>query len=298
MSFPTRSQIYKDPIWKIKDVVARPSLDTFYQVDFSFSKYNKWLKGDPTASGKRSGSFTWDRFRSDQNLANGSTRVEGSDFMRKMSLLCSEAEIPGTSYLTEETVSDHQGISEAFPILRQFPPLNLTFYLDYSHVVLEVIETWMKFINPIYSDDKQLNAYSRFNYPEDYKERIHLTKYERDWAKPNPRDPNSSIANNSSLMSQYEFVNCWPQNLTSMRLNYGGSNVLKVQVQFSYDRFFTKFALPDSRPMVEDVAQGIVDSKLVKVLRGQGNRNIFLNRNRGGGGKRQWDGNWFGNLGK
>ena len=290
MSFPTRSQIYKDPIWKIKDVVARPSLDTFYQVDFSFSKYNNWLKGDPTASGKRGGGNL--RYLANQNLASGSTRVEGSDFMRKMSLLCSEAEIPGTSYLTEETVSDHQGISEAFPTLRQFPPLNLTFYLDYSHVVLEVIETWMRFINPIYSDDKQLNAYSRFNYPEDYKERIHLTKYERDFLK------DGGKSNSSSLISQYEFVNCWPQNLTSMRLNYGGSNVLKLQVQFSYDRFFTQFALPDSRPMVQDVAQGIVDSKLVKVLRGQGNKNILLNRNRGGGGKRKWDGSWFGNLGK
>ena len=40
-------------------------------------------------------------------------------------------------------------------------------------------------------------------------------------------------------MTQYEFVNVWPSNLTSMRVAYGDSNVLKCNVQFAYDRFFT-----------------------------------------------------------
>ena len=42
-------------------------------------------------------------------------------------------------------------------------------------------------------------------------------------------------------MTQYEFVNCWPTNVTSMRVAYGDSNVLKCNVQFAYDRFFTEF---------------------------------------------------------
>ena len=270
--FPKPGQIFKKSTREISQTLGRPSLDTLYQVLFSFGNFQTWLEG----------------FGEDE----GYKRTQGRGFREKLSLLCAEAEIPGTSFQTSLAVGHHQGIQEEFPNLRTFPPLNLTFYVDADHVVLEIFESWMTYINPITNAKRSVNAYGRFNYPEDYKERIHLTKYERDFlkdgGKPNP----------SSLMSQYEFVNCWPQNLTSMRLNYGGSNVLKVQVQFSYDRFFTKFALPDSRPMVEDVAQGIVDSKLVKVLRGQGNRNILLNRNRGGGGKRKWDGSWFGNLGK
>ena len=42
-------------------------------------------------------------------------------------------------------------------------------------------------------------------------------------------------------MTQYEFVNVWPQNLTSMRVAYGDSNVLRCNIQFAYDRFFTSF---------------------------------------------------------
>ena len=39
-------------------------------------------------------------------------------------------------------------------------------------------------------------------------------------------------------MTSYEFVNVWPTNLTSMRVAYGDSNVLRCNVQFAYDRFF------------------------------------------------------------
>ena len=45
MSFPTRGQIFQDRVDKIRDTVARPSLDTFYEVNFSFGKYKTWLRG-------------------------------------------------------------------------------------------------------------------------------------------------------------------------------------------------------------------------------------------------------------
>ena len=51
-------------------------------------------------------------------------------------------------------------------------------------------------------------------------------------------------------MSQYEFVNVFPTNLTSMRVNYGSSAVVKVSVQLAYDRFFTKFSVIDTNEMV------------------------------------------------
>ena len=94
-------------------------------------------------------------------------------------------------------------------------------------VILEVLETWMSYINPIFTNKRQLNAYSRFNYPEDYKEIIHLTKFERDTFLDNPQ------ADYKSTMTTYEFVNVWPTNLTSMRVAYGNSNVLKCSVTLS-----------------------------------------------------------------
>ena len=111
-------------------------------------------------------------------------------------------------------------------------------------VVLEVLEKWMTYINPISTNKRDLNAYGRFNYPDDYKEIIHLTKFERDTFK-NPKPP-FRRPDYQSRLTTYEFVNVWPTNLTSMRVAYGDSNVLRCSVQLAYDRFFADFGYNDT----------------------------------------------------
>ena len=229
--FPRRSDIFRPDMKDIRDTVARPSLDTFYQVTFSFGKTNIWL-----------GSDGFRQFSGSSIPLPSNKRSQGRTFKEKMSILCTEAEIPGTTFQTDLAVGHHQGIQEEFPNLRTFPPLNLTFYLDADMVVLEVLEKWMTYINPIRKNDKRsLNAYGRFNYPEDYKEIIHLTKFERDTFI-----DRQNLTEYQSRLSTYEFVNVWPTNLTSMRVAYGDSNVLKCSVQLAYDRFFTDFGYEDT----------------------------------------------------
>jgi len=104
VSFPKESELEPKNMLDIRDPVSRVSLDTFYQVSFSFGNNDKWFK---------------------QSVSSGSKRAAGAGFQQKMSLLCTQAEIPGTSYLTTQAVGHHQGIQEIFPTLRQFPPLNL-----------------------------------------------------------------------------------------------------------------------------------------------------------------------------
>ena len=235
MSFPTRGQIFQDRVDKIKSTVARPSLDTFYEVNFSFGKYQTWLRGE--TPGKR--------------------RTQGADFMQKMKLMCTQAEIPGTSFVESSVTGHHQGITEAFPNLRNFPPLDLVFYADADHVILEVLESWMSYINPIFdSGIRNSNAFTRFNYPEDYKETIHLTKFERDTFIRESRN-----ASYQSNMTSYEFVNVWPIDLSSMRVAYGDSNVLRCNIKFAYDRFFTSFNYKDIQKQVVNTPNGIVNSK-------------------------------------
>ena len=210
--FPRKGQIFQGNIRDVRDSVARPSLDTLYQVDFSFGNWEMWL-------GKN---------------YSGENRVQGKDFMQKMSILCTQAELPGTQYQMSTATGHHQGIVEEFPDLRNFPPLNLVFYCDADQIILEVFESWMSFINPVNTEQRDMSAFTRFNYPEDYKEIIHITKFEKDsFIK------HSRATNYISSMTQYEFVNVWPSNLTSMRVAYGDSNVLKCNIQFAYDRFFT-----------------------------------------------------------
>ena len=216
--FPRRSDIFgsssnpsKNSILEIRDSLGRVSLDALYQVTFSFGKSSTWLEGDEP----------------------GKNRTRGTDFKRKMSLLCTQAEIPGTSFTTDLAVGHHQGIQESFPNLRNFPPLNLTFYCDADMVILEVLERWMSFINPV-KNKRDYAAFSRFEYPEDYKEILHVTKFERDTFS-------EKKGSYQSGMAQYEFVNVWPTDLTSMRVAYGEPNVLQCSVQFAYDRFFSSF---------------------------------------------------------
>ena len=215
--------------------------------------------------------------------------------------MCTEAELPGTSFQTSLAVGHHQGIQEEFPNLRTFPPLNLTFYLDSDHVILEVLETWMTFINPIQKGMKRnLNAFGRFNYPEDYKEILHITKFEKDTFIDQPQRSRNNLERGlspvprdktQSKLTSYEFVNVWPTNLASMRVAYGDSAVLRCSVQLAYDRFFTKFHYDDSLSSVENTPfEGLSNDPPKKpwwlnerIPRGQGGLRLGATTRRQGG---------------
>ena len=233
---------------EIKETVQRVSLDTLYQVTFSFGKFQNWLEG----FGDR----------------DGFKRTQGRGFREKMSIMCTEAEIPGTSFQTSLAVGHHQGIQEEFPNLRTFPPLNLVFYVDADHVVLEILESWMTYINPLSTAKRNVNAYGRFNYPETYKEILHVTKFENDFLV-NEIDEERILNTESDIVAEkieirkpttklltYEFINVWPTNLTSMRVAYGNSNVLRCSVQFAYDRYFTDYNYDQAHGIVLDDGTG------------------------------------------
>ena len=239
--FPRKKDIFQKTTRDLQNVVGRPSFDTQFQVIFSFGNYQRWLE---EAGG---------------DIARA--RTSGLDFKEKMSIMCTEAELPGTTFQTSLAVGHHQGIQEEFPNLRTFPPLNLTFYLDADHVILEVLETWMTFINPITNNKRNLNAFGRFHYPEDYKEIMHITKFEKDTFVDQPKRSRNNLERGlppvprdktQSKLTSYEFVNVWPTNLASMRVAYGDSTVLRCSVQLAYDRFFTKFHYDDSLSSVEN----------------------------------------------
>ena len=235
MAFTKPTVIFQDSVDKIRDTVARPSLDTFFEVDFSFGKWQTWLTSNTTI---------------------GQKRTQARGFQHKMSLLCTQAELPGTSFVESTAIGHRQGIQESFPNLRNFPPLNLVFYVDADHVILEVLESWMSYINPIFDPDGRVNnGFTRFNYPDDYKETIRLTKFERDSFIEDSRN-----ATYKSELTGYEFRNIWPRNMTSMRVAYGDSNVLRCNLELAYDRFITNFNYADTQKTVLNSSSGVVNS--------------------------------------
>ena len=56
-------------------------------------------------------------------------------------------------------------------------------------------------------------------------------------------------------------MNVWPTNMTSMRVAYGDTNVLRCSVQFAYDRFFTTFNYDDINAAVESTYFNLLSSK-------------------------------------
>ena len=144
---------------------------------------------------------------------------------------------------------------------------------DLEHVIIEVLESWMTYINPISGPkgySKNPNAYGRFNYPEDYKEIIHVTKFERDLFVDNLTSANNNSVlrrrdirrqEPTSRMTTYEFINIWPTNLTSMRVAYGQSNVLRCSVTLAYDRFVSDFNYTDTNKAIAADAFSLLNSK-------------------------------------
>ena len=210
MSFPKRGQIFKDSVDRIKSTVARPSLDTFYEVNFSFGKYQTWLSDAP---GKR--------------------RTQGTDFMQKMSLMCTQAELPGTSFVPSSAIGHRQGIQEEFPNLRNFPPLNLVFYCDADHVILEVLESWMSYITGDTADFHSENFYYRIKFPNNYKGGLEITKFEKNLHSQDP------IRGRTRPLT-YTFINVFPKSIASIPVTYDASDLLKCTVTFNYSRYSAK----------------------------------------------------------
>ena len=100
---------------------------------------------------------------------------------------------------------------------------------------------------------------------------MHITKFERDTFikeidEKSPKTLDSSgtdvvIRESTTRLTSYEFVNVWPTNMTSMRVAYGDTNVLRCSVQFAYARFFTSFNYLDINNAVESTYFNLLSSK-------------------------------------
>jgi hypothetical protein len=148
-----------------------------------------------------------------------------------LKILCSEASLPGSSLATHELNNDFTGVTQRHVYRRLYDDRSdFTFYVNRSYYSIKVFEIWMRYITgEQVSFGENTNVSYRNNYPKNYKTSIYITKFERDYgAKKSP--------NNSKLI--YTFVNAFPISINSMPVSYDSSQLLKVTVSFSYDRYF------------------------------------------------------------
>ncbi len=156
----------------------------------------------------------------------------------KVGIMCAEATLPTSSFATSEVKDNYQGINQQFAHTRIYVDSDFSFYVDHDYNVLKFFEGWMDYVagddnfrGITRTDDN--NYYRRLNYPMNRDNKIGyksgvltITKFEKNL------DPKKSIT--------YEYVNAFPKSMTSIPVQYGGADLVKVNVQFAYDRYRMK----------------------------------------------------------
>jgi hypothetical protein len=152
-----------------------------------------------------------------------------------ISLLCSEANLPGSSLATHDANNDYHGVSEKMVYRRLYDETaDMTFYVDRNYKVVEFFETWIDYITGVgdvftRTQFESPYVHHRMAYANDYKVNFYLTKFERDHHVPK---------NQTTL--DYTFVYGFPININSMAVSYEQSQLLKCNVSFSFIRYVMK----------------------------------------------------------
>ena len=181
-------------------------------------------------------------------LTNCGIFNDSTSTSEKYDFLCASASLPGSNFNISEEMGSRQGMTERFATRRIYNEFDLTFYIDNDYNVLRMLEEWMNFINPIYNEAngrydgaegsqlnsyQERNSYSRFRYPDDYRRKIRITKFERDFLQ-NPNDKNNTFKNMPLLT--YHFIDTFPVNINAVPISYDGSTFLQVTAVFTYLR--------------------------------------------------------------
>ena len=208
-------QPQRKSISQVKAQLLNPATTSHFQVSVSFqnSRFNK--------------------FKSELglNLDQG-----------RLNILCSDAALPGSRFLTSEINNNLPGVRERHVYRRSYDDqINLTFYCDADqYLPIRFFEAWMNFIaGTSTSENVASQKYSyRVKFPEEYQKNssLEITKFEK----------NLDSRRKTKILT-YKFVNCFPLAINTMPVSYDASNLLKCTVGMAYTRYF-----------IEDRPRGVV----------------------------------------
>lgn len=151
----------------------------------------------------------------------------------RLNILCSDASLPGSRFLTQELNNNFTGVRERHVYRRSYDEqINLSFYCDADqYLPIRFFESWMNYIaNTTTSGDtsvKNENYFYRVKFPKDYFGDLEITKFEK----------NLDSRRKSKILT-YKFVNCFPLGVNSMPVSYDASRLLKCTVGMAYTRYF------------------------------------------------------------
>ena len=159
-------------------------------------------------------------------------------------LLCDSAVLPGSSFATHEPTNDYAGVTERMAYRRMYDgTLDLSFMVDRNYNVIEMLDGCLDFISGVgitgsRQSYKSRHVNYRMTYPEQYRTELYLTKFEKDVSYPD--EFATTVARSTPERPKqllYTFVGAFPSSVTSTPVSYGPSDVLRVNVSFSYMRY-------------------------------------------------------------
>ena len=188
----------------LKTNILNPALTSTYECHFAFPKTVR------------------DWANSSSGIGNGIT----FDNVGNVSISCREASLPGTSLATHEMLNDFTGIRERHAYRRQYDDTaSFTFYVDVNYDTIFLFENWINFIVNQDGSDRSIknsNYSYTVNFPDEYKSRIFIRKFERDYAGRN---------------LEYSFYDAYPLSINSMPVSYDASQILQCTVNFCFSRY-------------------------------------------------------------
>jgi hypothetical protein len=212
-----QANISPKPISALKSSILSPSLTSHFAVKIlppNNDKFRKFITSDGRFQG-----FNLNK-------------------LDELTLLCSDATLPGSSLFTHEVTNDYPGVTEKMVYRRQYDDYSaFNFYVDLNYEIVEFFESWKNFIVNEDSRENYRNysASYRMKFREDYAGSIVITKFERNMgAIINTQDTTPTL---SGPRMNYHFIQAFPISIDSMPVSYDNSAALKCNVNFTYLRY-------------------------------------------------------------
>lgn len=134
--------------------------------------------------------------------------------IQKIHLFCEQAPLPAMNIVTNPIRT--WGEVREMPYDRMFDPVTLTFYVDADMKVKLFFDKWISSI--------QSYSTRRFNFYENYVVDLHVEVFD------------------SAENSRYKatLVEAYPKTLSAIEMNYGGRDIMRVQVTMAYRYWYTQ----------------------------------------------------------
>ena len=144
---------------------------------------------------------------------------------RNLGILCSDASLPTSTLATAEVKDNFMGVPQQFAHTRFYTDIAYSFYIDEDYTLLKIFEGWMEYISSGANTDVNQDHrayYRRMKYPDSYKcNTMYINKFEKNYKR----------------TLRYRFVNVFPKSINAIPVQYGTDDILKVSVNFNYDRY-------------------------------------------------------------